>query len=278
MSHYTNAPACRILAIRCCACNTPLLDSVSAQLGIGPDCRKRLMGKGQGHSEEARIEANQIVYALALAMGGQAVPAEYDTDACRAACAIGGPRAVTAMLLADRAEGKLLDRLRVLGFEKLADKFEEKWMPIRITELNHAGDGRPDVWSNPSPGEPTIRLAAPYNEEAVSAQRGIPGRRWDKVTKCNYFPISQKAAVWRMLCKFYPGVAGIGTKGPFVVPADGVSPATSHAGWLEAARGTGPGNLAPEERELAAMDAQADRAGTLRDETAKAIARGLLTM
>lgn len=128
MSHYTDAPACRILAIRCCVCNTPLLDSVSMQFGIGPDCRKRLRGKGQGHSEEARVEANKIVFALALAIGGLAVPAEYDTDACRVANRIGGVRAVTAMLLADRPEGRLLDRLRVLGFEELADKFEEKWM------------------------------------------------------------------------------------------------------------------------------------------------------
>lgn len=276
MSHYTNAPACRILAIRCCACNTPLLDSVSAQLGIGPDCRKRLMGKGQGHSEEARIEANQIVYALALAMGGQAVPAEYDTDACRAACAIGGPRAVTAMLLADRTEGKLLDRLRVLGFEKLADKLEEKWMPIRITELG-SGCTSPLGQIGGFQGQ-ELRLEAPYNEEAVSAQRGIPGRRWDKATKCNYFPISQKAAVWRMLCKFYPGVAGIGTKGPFVVPADGVPPATSHAGWLEAARGIDPVNQAAEDAKADHEAWVADRAADRRDETAKAIARGLLTM
>lgn len=272
MSHYTNAPACRILAIRCCACNTPLLDSVSAQLGIGPDCRKRLMGKGQGHSEEARTEANQIVYALALAMGGQAIPSGYDTDACRAACAIGGVRAVTAMLLADRPEGQLLDRLRVLGFEKLADKFEEKWMPIRITEhwviTTSAGRVLHSV----------VGIEAPYNEEAVGSQRGIVGRVWDKATKTNYFPMDQKPAVWRMLCKFYPGVAGTGSKGPFVVPDRGVPAATSHAGWLQAARGVGAVNQGAEERELAAMDAEADRVGTLRDETAKAIARGLLTM
>lgn len=272
MSHYTDAPACRILAIRCCACNTPLLDSVSMQLGIGPDCRKRLMGKGQGHSEEARTEANHIVYVLALAIGGQAIPAEYDTAACHAACLIGGVRAVTAMLLADRPEGKLLDRLRELGFAKLADKFEEKWMPIRITD--HANFKRHTA----DPGQAMVAVEAPYNEEAVSAQRGIPGRYWDKVSKTNYFPAAQKAVVWRMLCKFYPGVAGIGAKGPFVVPAAGVPAATSHAGWLEAARGIAGVNLANEERELAAMDTLADREGTMRDETAKAIARGLLSM
>lgn len=189
----------------------------------------------------------------------------FDSDAVRAVYLIGGERAVGAMLVGDRPEGKLIERLRTLGFDKLADKLEKAWMPIRVIEMDPA---RGNV----------IAIEAPYNEEAVSAQRGIPGRMWDKQTKRNYFPLSQKAAVWRMLCKFYPGVAGIGPKGPFVVPTEPVPAATSHAGWLEAARGIASVNLANEDRELAAMDAAADRMGTMRDETAKAIARGLLTM
>lgn len=180
MSDYANAPACRILATHCCVCSRPLLDSVSVEMGIGPDCRKRLMGKDQGHSEEARTEANRIVYALALVISGKQAPAEFgagtfDSDAVRAVYLIGGERAVGAMLVGDRPEGKLIERLRTLGFDKLADKLEKAWMPIRVIEMDPA---RGNV----------IAIEAPYNEEAVSAQRGIPGRMWDKQTKRNYFP------------------------------------------------------------------------------------------
>lgn len=40
MSDYENAPAAAMLATHCC-CGRPLLDAVSVEAGIGPDCRKK---------------------------------------------------------------------------------------------------------------------------------------------------------------------------------------------------------------------------------------------
>ena len=105
---YENAPATKMLATHCCACGRPLLDAKSVELGIGPDCRKRL-GFNMNVSEEARAEANRLVYQLAL------TPVDGRMDAA-AACA----------------------RLAELGFAKLADKCLEWVAPIRVTE----SDGR----------------------------------------------------------------------------------------------------------------------------------------
>lgn len=200
---YTDAPACKLLATHCCCCSRPLLDAVSVEMGIGPDCRKKYMGKLGG---PARDEANRIVYALALVVSG--LKPEHieglSTEATQAAYALGGTKAVGAMLsAAGGGQGAtMLERLRTLGFDKLADKFEEAWLPVRIAEVGNE-----------------LRVQAPYDDAAVAAQRSIPGRRWDKATKCNYYPVAQKAAVWAMLRRFYSGLAGIGPKGAFVVPA-----------------------------------------------------------
>ncbi len=213
MTNYTAAPACTMLATNCCVCNRPLLDAVSVQMGIGPECRKKYMGKGQGASEAARTEANQIVYQLALVISGvnyetafgtrEPMPTAVDQDATQAAYALGGPRAVGQMLAANTATGTtLLGRLVELGFDKLAAKMEAAWMPIRIEEVG----GR-------------LQLKAPYNEGAIAAQRSIPGRLWDKANKVNTFPAT--------LTRFYAGLAGMGPKGAFVVPTNPVTAPTA---------------------------------------------------
>lgn len=73
MSSYVNAPATKMLASHCAACGRPLVDAESVELGIGPDCRKRLMVIETGLSEEAHAEANRIVYEIALRQGGPEV-------------------------------------------------------------------------------------------------------------------------------------------------------------------------------------------------------------
>lgn len=183
---YTSALATRILATHCCACGLPLLEAESVEAGIGPICRQKYMGKRQGHGDEARGEANQIVHRLALAISG------VDGQTIGAG-------------LAERGEtgASHLVRLRELGFVKLAEKLEKAWVRIRIEET----DG-------------VLSVQSPYLDEAVVAARAIPGRAWDGARKCNTFPASQRPAVWRLLRKFYAGVAGIGPEGVFVVSVD----------------------------------------------------------
>lgn len=174
---YENAPATKLLATNCCACGRPLVEAESIESGMGPDCRKKYMGRSEGSSPEARVEANQLVHKIALAVSSGAVGETLAGDASIA-------------------------RIRELGFHKLADKLTKVWVKIQIEET----DG-------------VIAVVTPYLDEAVAAAQRIPGRRWDGAAKRNTFPASSKPAVWAMLVRYYPGLAGIGPSGPFVVPA-----------------------------------------------------------
>lgn len=62
---YEDAPATRLLATRCALCGRPLVDSVSVEIGIGPDCRRKVKFDN-AISEEVRSEANRLVYEIAL--------------------------------------------------------------------------------------------------------------------------------------------------------------------------------------------------------------------
>lgn len=300
MTNYTNAPACKLLATHCCACNTPLLDAKSIEIGMGPDCRQRLMGKKLPVTEEARKEANKIVHQLALLISGYK-PDQVeglDTEAVQAAYALGGTKAVGAMLAANHKEGAtLLDRLRVLGFDKLADKFEKNWLPIRITR-----EGT------------NLLVVTPFNEAAITAWYGIKGQAWDKVRKCRVVPAgaatlngpdTNSGKVWALLQAHYAGLAGIGPKGPFVVapkakPAPVAVMMTPKAPKLYAdmtdaekakidaeedarearkaalARATEQEKMDALDLAMARIEAEGDRAGTLRDEYFKALAKGML--
>lgn len=62
---YENAPATKLLATKCAVCRRPLVDSVSVNTGMGPDCREK-HGFYQEIPEENRTQANTLVYKVAL--------------------------------------------------------------------------------------------------------------------------------------------------------------------------------------------------------------------
>lgn len=99
---YENAPATRMLATHCAACGRPLVDAKSVEMGIGPDCRKRLGYERSDITEETRTAANRLVYEIALDQG----------------CTIDTLHAA--------------EELRVLGFEALADKVVANNATVRI--------------------------------------------------------------------------------------------------------------------------------------------------
>lgn len=63
---YENAPATKLLATRCAVCARPLVDAVSVEAGIGPDCREKY-GFNVEVDEAARADVNKIVYYIAAA-------------------------------------------------------------------------------------------------------------------------------------------------------------------------------------------------------------------
>jgi hypothetical protein len=99
---YEHAPQTKMLATHCAACGKALCDAASVEAGMGPDCRRRLMAKAEC-SDEARREANKLVYEIAVVQNG--------LDAV-----------------------KPLARLRELGFTKLAKRIEERCVAVKIVE------------------------------------------------------------------------------------------------------------------------------------------------
>lgn len=101
---YLNAPQTELLATHCAACGRPLVDAVSVETGMGPDCRARLL-IGVEVDEVAREEANKLVHGIATNRVG-----------------------------VDILEP--LARLRALGFEKLANRIQKrvKVRPVVVIE------------------------------------------------------------------------------------------------------------------------------------------------
>ncbi len=90
---YETAPATILLATNCAFCARPLVDAASVEAGVGPECRKR-HGMNQ-ISEELRVEANELIYQIALKQDGTEVSSH-------------------------------LLRLRDMGLEKIADRIEKR--------------------------------------------------------------------------------------------------------------------------------------------------------
>lgn len=70
--NYENAPATRMLASNCACCSRALVDAKSVEIGVGPECRKR-HGLDIDVDENTRIQANKIVYEIALEQNGPMV-------------------------------------------------------------------------------------------------------------------------------------------------------------------------------------------------------------
>jgi len=93
-------------------------------------------------------------------------------------------------------------QLDALGFTALSALLIKRLADVRLVETN---------------GE--IAIFAPYNDNAVSAFRMLPGRKWDKDAKCNRIPATAQAktALLGILRTYYPGMLAIGSKGPFTL-------------------------------------------------------------
>jgi hypothetical protein len=102
---YENAPATRMLATHCACCRRPLVDAKSVETGMGPVCRNK-HGYNIEVSEQARVQANKLVYEVALEQS----KAEPDRLAIVA-------KACT---------------LHLLGFDKLAGIITKRTAEVRI--------------------------------------------------------------------------------------------------------------------------------------------------
>lgn len=190
---YENAAATKMMATNCVCCGRALVDAVSVQMGIGPECRKEYDG---GISEEVREKANGLVFKASMA-------AQH-----------GNVELVKV----------LAEEIRGLGLGKLADKVGRRFRnAARYTEISISVEGMEYRVETP------FRRA--MKEEFVAAWRRIPGRRFRN--EANYIPVSQKKALWELLSQFFGGKFGKGPKGVFQIPAPVPSPKQGELNLVE---------------------------------------------
>jgi len=183
-SGYENAPATKMLATNCVCCGRALVDALNVQLGVGPECRH---GFDAGVADADREAANRLVF--------------------NAAIAAQQGRATVVVEIAKAVEK--------LGFPVLAEK-----MRARFVRVVAAPERRADIFIVLEKDGKTLQVHTPYRrgaaEEFTAAWRAIPGRQWH--TRANHIPVSQKAALWALLKRFFPGKWGKGPQGVFRVP------------------------------------------------------------
>lgn len=135
---YESSTQCRLLATHCCVCGKALVDSVSVELGIGPDCRNHI---NQGISTDTQKACNVLTYEASIAaQEGNVVKVRQAAE-----------------------------MIRTLGLEVLADKIlerfknAERFAKIKITEQD---------------GLLTIKTPFKRTAGFAEAWRMIPGRRY----------------------------------------------------------------------------------------------------
>lgn len=185
MNAYENAPATKMLATNCVVCGRALVDAISVEMGIGPECRKEYDG---GITDEVRTQANKIVHDAAMAAG------------------IG--RIEEVMAAADQVEA--------LGLAILAKKMRRRFKNAeRLAEI--------EIEELPSGMYRVVTPYRRKDSKAfVEAWRAVPGRRW--VNGANLVPVASKKALWTVLQEFFGGRYAKGPKGVFKIPEQAPRP------------------------------------------------------
>ncbi len=99
-SNYEAAPATKMLATHCICCKRPLVDAISVEAGMGPECRKHFQVP-ESATDNQRRAANALVHGLAV-----------------------GTQDVASALV----------ELQAMGFSKLVARLEKALVRVRIIE------------------------------------------------------------------------------------------------------------------------------------------------
>lgn len=176
---YLNAPATQLLATNCCCCGRSLVDAVSVELGIGPECRA---GYDGNINEAQRKQCNNLTHSAAVAAQ------EGNIEAVRS----------------------FANEVEALGLPELAAKIRKRFINAeRQAKIIITQNG--NVISVKTPYKRSEKA------EFTAAWRAIPGRRW--FNGRNVIPDTSKRELWELLKRFFPGQYAKGPQGIFKIPA-----------------------------------------------------------
>jgi hypothetical protein len=190
----TTAPATKLLATVCACCSLPLVDAVSVETGVGPECRRK-HGFAKPDTEVPYKAACTLVSeapeAAAIVAGTTTVRALVNRLVYRIARDQSGASVVT-----------WTNAVRALGYTKLAARIAKRLAAVEIETDGSA-----------------YLVRARFSDEHLAAMRSVPGRRWDRQNRCDRVPEASKAALLAALTKAHPGQVARGPKGLFTFGA-----------------------------------------------------------
>lgn len=176
---YENATATKLLATNCVCCGRSLVDAVSVELGIGPECRE---GFNADLTDDSRKEANRLVFEASIA-------------------------AVQGKIEVVRANA---EKVGQMGYGELAEKMVRRFQKAeKLADIEIVQDGMMYRVTTP--------YRRKDSKVFIDAWRSIPGRRWEN--GANVVPVTSKAALWELLQQFFAGKYAKGPKGVFKIPA-----------------------------------------------------------
>ena len=177
---YVDAPACKMLATHCCCCGRPLVDAISVELGIGPECRKGFDGN---------IDANTQDYCNRLTRLAAVAAQNGNIEEVR----------------------RIAAEVDTLGLASLADKIRKRFVNAeRKAKIKIVDCGDALIVETP--------FRRKDSSGFIEAWRNIPGRRYDRSRNANVVPTAEKRRLWELLKQFFPGEFGTGPQGLFRIP------------------------------------------------------------
>lgn len=171
MTTYENAPATKMLATACACCGRPLVDAVSVETGVGPDCRKK-HGYAEAQGPADWEGARQIL------TGGEAIPADLESAWGSNAHEVANVLTHRAACAAKMGRAVYIRALDALGYYKLARAIARASSEmVEVTE--HAAG---------------YAVRTPYRADFVEALKAARiGARWDREGKVWTFPADHRA-------------------------------------------------------------------------------------
>lgn len=206
MNDHTHSPAAHLLGVQCIVCATPLSDAKSAELGIGPVCRKKW-----GYNDEipggepARQRANALVY--------EATCAKRDGNVERVL--------------------EISNELQALGLVKLANRIRDRFVDLRLTPVQIDGVTWYDVFTPYRENFPhTLKRLVPADDLKRVHCTGkdedgdpifVRGAGHDRSIggKFDHWCVHSRAARLALaaLAVVFPGQRATGAQGVFQIPA-----------------------------------------------------------
>jgi hypothetical protein len=192
---YTAAPATKMLATNCACCSLPLVDAVSVETGVGPECRRK---HGFAKPDTEVTYAPGCVLVSEVPEGAEIVAG---TSAVRELV-----NRLVYRIARDQAGANVItwtNAVRALGYTKLAARVAKR---LAAVEIEADGVGY-------------VVRARHFSDEHLAAMRSVPGRRRDRENRCDRVPLSSRQALFAALTKAHPGQVAQGPKGLFMFAA-----------------------------------------------------------